>query len=333
MEGDLYTNSDSTGTRNFFLQTADHAAADYVLETKLTTNLAGGYGQGGIIVYTDDDNYVKLDAISDVNNTRINRIELRSETAAAIGNPQPEFTSVPTGTTTIWLRLTKAGTSYTGEYSFDGTTWTAMSAAVTHAQTVAEVRPLHARRAGGRHRRQRVVRLLQGQRLHGLRRRRPDQRHAGHHAPRRRRRRAGFAPLATAFTAAATDADNDALTYSWDFDGNGTTDATGATVSTTFTTAGTKTVKLTVTDGKGGTATQDVPVQVLAADNDQRQAARAGLLEDRGVPPRRDPDGRRRHPGAWHGEELAGRQHRGRRVLHGRDPEPLRRRDLQLDDG
>ncbi len=138
VEGDLYTNSDSTGTRNLMLQTADHAAADYVLETKVTTNLAGGYGQGGIIVYTDDDNYVKLDAISDVNNARINRIELRSETAAAIGNPQPEFTSVPTGTTTIWLRLTKAGTSYSGEYSFDGTTWTAMSAAVTHAQTGAK---------------------------------------------------------------------------------------------------------------------------------------------------------------------------------------------------
>ena len=49
---------------------------------------------------------------------------------------------------------------------------------------------------------------------------------------------AGFAPLATSFTAAATDADGDALTYSWDFDGNGTADATGATASTTFTTAG-----------------------------------------------------------------------------------------------
>jgi PKD repeat protein len=75
----------------------------------------------------------------------------------------------------------------------------------------------------------------------------------------------GMAPLATSFTAAATDADNDALTYSWDFDGNGTADATGATASTTFTTAGTKTVKLTVTDGKGGTATRDIPVTVLAA--------------------------------------------------------------------
>src|SRR4051794_8581820 len=128
--GDLYTNSDPSQTRNFFLQTADHAGADYVLETKLTTTLNGGFGQGGILVYTDDDNYVKLDAISDQKNTRINRIELRSEAAQAILNPQPEFTTVPQGTTTIWLRLTKAGTSYSGEYSFDGTAWTSIGQAV-----------------------------------------------------------------------------------------------------------------------------------------------------------------------------------------------------------
>ena len=76
----------------------------------------------------------------------------------------------------------------------------------------------------------------------------------------------GFAPLAVGLSAAATDANGDPLTYSWDYDGNGTADATGATASTTFTTAGNKTVKLTVSDGKGGTATRDIPMQVLAAD-------------------------------------------------------------------
>jgi len=66
---------------------------------------------------------------------------------------------------------------------------------------------------------------------------------------------AGIAPLEVALSAAATDADGDTLTYSWDFDGDGTEDATGATASRTFTTAGTKTVTLTVRDGKTGTAT------------------------------------------------------------------------------
>ena len=112
VHGDIYTNSDPTGTRNFFLQSADHAGSDYVLETKVYGTITGGYSQGGLIVYTDDDNYVKLDAISDVNQTRINRIELRSEQAGAIQNPQPQVTGVPTGTTNFWLRLTKTGTTY-----------------------------------------------------------------------------------------------------------------------------------------------------------------------------------------------------------------------------
>ena len=87
VEGDINTNSDPSGTRNLFLQSADHAGSDYVLETKLSGTITGGYSQGGLIIYTDDDNYVKLDAISDVNQTRINRIELRSEQAAR--DPEP----------------------------------------------------------------------------------------------------------------------------------------------------------------------------------------------------------------------------------------------------
>ena len=37
---------------------------------------------------------------------------------------------------------------------------------------------------------------------------------------------AGFAPLPVALNAAATDANGDTLTYAWDFDGNGSADAT-----------------------------------------------------------------------------------------------------------
>ena len=56
-----------------------------MLETKVdVTQLNGGYAQGGILVRTDDDNYVKFDAISDVDNPRFNRIELRSEQDGAI---------------------------------------------------------------------------------------------------------------------------------------------------------------------------------------------------------------------------------------------------------
>ena len=60
-----------------------------MIETKIRlATINGGYGQGGLIAYVDGDNYVKLDPISDAGTTRINRIELRSEVAGAIQNPQ-----------------------------------------------------------------------------------------------------------------------------------------------------------------------------------------------------------------------------------------------------
>lgn len=51
-----------------------------------------------------------------------------------------------------------------------------------------------------------------------------------------------------AMSATATDANNDALTYAWDF-GDGTS-ANGATQNKSYTTGGSKTVRLTVSDGK-----------------------------------------------------------------------------------
>ena len=56
VEGDINTTSDPAGTRNLLLQSADHAGSDYVLETKLSGTITGGYSQGGLIIYTDDDN-------------------------------------------------------------------------------------------------------------------------------------------------------------------------------------------------------------------------------------------------------------------------------------
>lgn len=60
-------------------------------------------------------------------------------------------------------------------------------------------------------------------------------------------------------TAAATDPANNALTYTWSY--NNTT-ATGATNSATLTGDGPVTVQLTVSNGKGGTATQSQNVTI-----------------------------------------------------------------------
>ena len=43
-------------------------------------------------------------------------------------NPQPQPRRAH-GRDGIWLRMTKAGTNYTAEASFDGTTWQAVGAA------------------------------------------------------------------------------------------------------------------------------------------------------------------------------------------------------------
>ncbi|MFB7115948.1 PKD domain-containing protein [Streptomyces sp. NPDC056291] len=58
----------------------------------------------------------------------------------------------------------------------------------------------------------------------------------------------------------STDPDGDALTYAWDFDGDGTTDATGATASHTFTSAGEFQPEVTVTDAHGTSTTAHTSV-------------------------------------------------------------------------
>lgn len=82
----------------------------------------------------------------------------------------------------------------------------------------------------------------------------------------------GRAPLAVTFNgAASSDPDGAIGEYSWDFDYNGSTDATGpsATAGTTYANAGTSpltiTAKLTVTDLDSGTATTTRTVTVYPA--------------------------------------------------------------------
>src|SRR3954464_7534572 len=70
-------------------------------------------------------------------------------------------------------------------------------------------------------------------------------------------------PLPVQFSGTtSSDPDNDALTYSWDLNGDGTFgDSTSATPSFTYTTPGTYTVRLRVSDPAGNTDTTSVPIQ------------------------------------------------------------------------
>ena len=56
MPGDIYTGDTNPPPNNFILQDASHADADWVIETKLSGTINGGYGQGGLIAYLNGDN-------------------------------------------------------------------------------------------------------------------------------------------------------------------------------------------------------------------------------------------------------------------------------------
>ena len=84
----------------------------------------------------------------------------------------------------------------------------------------------------------------------------------------------GPTPLAVDFTGNGADPEGTAVTYAWDFESDGTVDATTKDASHTFTTPGNKTVSLTVRDagGKARTVTVDIraytPVVACAGDDD-----------------------------------------------------------------
>jgi cytochrome c len=74
-------------------------------------------------------------------------------------------------------------------------------------------------------------------------------------------RTSGPVPLSVQFSAAgSSDPEGMPLSYAWDFDGNGTTDATGPQVSRTYTQAGTYLAALTVTTPDDRFAVADVEI-------------------------------------------------------------------------
>ncbi|HEX6025569.1 MAG TPA: PKD domain-containing protein, partial [Solirubrobacter sp.] len=73
--------------------------------------------------------------------------------------------------------------------------------------------------------------------------------------------KSGNAPLEVLFTAQGSDPDGDSLTYTWDFD-DGSPAGSGRSVTHVFTDGGTYNVEVTASDGRGGTATAEIPIVV-----------------------------------------------------------------------
>jgi len=128
---DIY-GTDNRPVPNIVLQ--DQPGDEWTIETVVDGSaLDRQYQQGGLIVYGDDDNYVKFDYVVDnqAGQAKNARIELRSEVAGVVQNPQPQSGSL---TGDVWhLRLTRSGDTFTGAYSADGETWTTFDQSVTNA--------------------------------------------------------------------------------------------------------------------------------------------------------------------------------------------------------
>lgn len=129
--GDIYQGT-ATNPKNLLLQPAPDG--DWTIETKVDGSAFNeAYQQGGLMVYGDDANYVKLDYLtSNASGSAVTRgIELRSEVNDVLVSPQP---NAPAPTQGVWyLRLAKSGTTFTGSYSADGLAWTALPAVTNPA--------------------------------------------------------------------------------------------------------------------------------------------------------------------------------------------------------
>lgn len=129
-DGDIY-GEDNSDPSNLFLQPV--VEGDWTIETLVDASaLNEQYQQAGLMVYLDDDNYVKFDYLTQNSpGSAVSRsIELRSEIDGVVQNPQPNAADITSG---IWhLRLTKTGSEYTGSYSGDGENWTELPDAVSN---------------------------------------------------------------------------------------------------------------------------------------------------------------------------------------------------------
>ena len=257
--GDIYTNGNPEPTRNFILQ--DAPAGDWVIETKVSGNISGGYEQGGLLVYVDDDNYIKYDVISDDGQTVKNRIELRSEVNGAIVEPQPQVADL--NVDAAWLRLTKTGNSYAGEYSLDGVNWQSIGQPVTNNMAAPKfgLFTLGVNSPGATV----VFDYFSVNGQTGCEEPPPENEppviESATASP-----TSGFGPLQVDFAVSATDADGDTLSYSWDFDGDGTEDSTAENPSHTYAEPGVHEAEVTVSDGEAEDS-KTVTVTVLAADD------------------------------------------------------------------
>jgi glucose/arabinose dehydrogenase/type 1 glutamine amidotransferase/regulation of enolase protein 1 (concanavalin A-like superfamily) len=131
--GDI-NGSNNDDPRNFILQ--DVPEGDWTVETRLTPSMLHQWQLAGVMVYGDDDNYVKFDVVASNPSSSATELgaELVSERNGQFGNGGNRQLDIPETTESGWyyLRLTKSGTAYAAEISGDAVNWTSLGDPVTN---------------------------------------------------------------------------------------------------------------------------------------------------------------------------------------------------------
>ena len=318
--GDLYTTSNTA--KNVVLRPAP--TGPFTITAKVNHKGLVQYQQAGVIVYGTDDNYVKLDRTASNTATAANTefFEFIQEQNGTARNAGQDRTSnlAATFPQDFYIRINYDGTNLTGSYSTDGTTFTNVGRASTPLPANAQVGFFALSNAAATQ----VNATFDWFEMTGPNVPPDPTCVPGEGAnadpaitSATASKTFGIAPLAVDFTAAATDAEQRHAHLPVGLrqrrlDRRPRRRPRAAT----YTKAGTDDVRLTVVDGKGGVATRTSPVTVLAADDPSASACApwcsprppaSGTARSARASPR---------SAARHRQELAGRRHRGRGVVH-----------------
>jgi cytochrome c len=120
--------------RNLILQRLP--AGDWTVETRLTPAMLHQWQLAGLLVYGNDDNYVKFDVVANnAAGSPVNlRAELVSERNGQFGDGGNRGIDVADSTESGWysLRLTRTGNTYSAQISDGGINWTSLGDPVTN---------------------------------------------------------------------------------------------------------------------------------------------------------------------------------------------------------
>ncbi|MGO4496919.1 DUF1349 domain-containing protein [Paenibacillus sp. 2RAB27] len=130
--------------KNLLVQSVPYE--DFALTTRLSFNPTADYQSAGLLVYTDDDHYIKVERAYNVaEGGNVFRL-IRENGTTSTGR---QITSDPISSNLVYLKLVKAGSSFTGYFSVDGTSWTIIGVPETIQLAAPVLVGLHAQRSGG----------------------------------------------------------------------------------------------------------------------------------------------------------------------------------------